>query len=376
MHNIHSLNVLSACPALDRGLVDNTMLALPEMAILPSENIDGLTSQSLQIKRRSRKQMFHKICEGVCPDTTEYETKTVTAKPFMRKIQVCREHETLTKDDYGVGPLMVRERAAVTVDALEQLTSQFYGGLTWNKKGGQGLADLAAVKLDACACGVNGVKDFGTEDDPFPEGTKFTSLFFIRAASSAADDRGLRHMFGGGRGVEFDSPFPTDIIDVQKSKKTGENCTVPGIVQYMHGAWALKAKCEWDVVEVCNVPIGCVSGFYLDMLINNVAAIFPFQNKPTHVLIDKQAAASWVNARRLEGNDVCCLKRNEGPLGNSIQYMDNLPGAGALDIVISECIPRYEEKLDCEKNPIPHYICLKQEARDQIFGKVAATKEK
>ena len=93
------------------------------------------------------------------------------------------------------------------------------------------------------------------------------------------------------------------------------------------------------MVEIVNVPLGGLDGFFLDKVITSVFSLFPGLNEPTHVLVDKQFVADWINARRGDGNGTTPLKELEGPLGNRIMALNGF--GGDLSIVRSECIPRY-----------------------------------
>lgn len=356
---IHNMKVTSVCPTIDGGVVDCAMPLLPELALMPNRIIEGTSITTLVRSKRASKKVFGKVCEGVCPAFDQFETKEITAMPFKDIIQMCTHALMGQKDDFGAGDAFDMQAESTLINLFEQGVAQLYGGHKYCPSGFPGFPDIAGMSFDALKADVNCTKDYTTGEGPdfdidLTTNPQFTTVYLVRRATSENDKHGVRWVFGGGSGITMGDRMQGPIIDPNKSDfaaKPPQLCYTQGITQFLEGFWGLQCKTPYDVVEICNVPMFCLDGFFLDKILTRIVPKFPGNCKPNAVLLDDEFTGIWINSRR-DGNGGCCLKELEGPLGDRIQTLDSFTSADgastSLPIIRSQCIPlsTYQEKPD------------------------------
>ena len=363
---IHDINVKSACPHVDRGIIDNTLMATPELALFPSQLIDGTNSTSLVRSRRKSRKIWVKLCEGVCPDKGAFERKNTECVPFKDIVCMCTHDMKGEKtSEFTSTDTWTDVKQETVLNLMEQIVCTLYGGQDYADGAFPGLPDICEIEIDALQKDFNFFKDFTAQTTPgdattgdFDPTNRFTTVYVVRRATSANDRRGLKWMWGNRQGLVFDREFVTSVLDTTKSAATGDNCYRQEVHQYIEGFVTFKCSSEWDCAAIRNVPLFCLEGFYLDLIIKRVYSIFPAVNKPNLVLIDDEAVAIW-EAQRINTRDTCAgLKALEGPLGPQIMVLEST--GRNLPIARVEAIPETEYIADIADPPLPAYKQRKQ----------------
>lgn len=331
--NIHDMNVFSACPDIDQGIVDNCQIDTPELALFPNEVIDGTTTKSLIRSQRMSNRIFHKTCDFVCPDKGQFEPKLVEAVPFKQIVTVCTHDEMgAPRNDFTSQSALEINREDTLSNVFEQIAAALYQDTNLIPGAYTGLQRLTAIEVDAMSKDFNYVQDFIDGADFDSATDQFTSAYLVRKAESANDIRGLRWLFGGGQAVAFTDPFPTSIED-----PNNPGCYRKEIHQYVEGFVTIKCKSEFDVAVIRNIPRFCLDGFYLDNVIRRLYALLPKANKPNCAIIDDEAVALWELQRQNSDATFQGLEALEGPLGENVVVMKST--GRSLPIIKSQLIP-------------------------------------
>ena len=358
---VHDINVKSVCPHVDRGIVDNTLLATPELALIPSQVIPGLNSTSLLRKRRKARKIWVKLCDGVCPSKGSFERKNVEAMPFKDIVCMCtHDMKAEKKSEFTSSTVWADQKEETVLNLMEQIVATMYGGLDYSDGAFAGLPDFCEIEIDALQCDFNFFKDFTIQTTPGDPTTgdvdptaRFTTVYLIRAARNANDSRGIKWMWGNGQGMDFDKEFITSVLDTDKTAAVGENCFRQELHQYIEGFVSLRCSSEWDCAAIRNVPMFCLDGFYLELVIKRTFALFPAANKPNLILIDDEAIAIW-EANRVHASAVNeGLRAFDGPLGSSVLVLETL--GRRVPIARVEMIPETVYIADISDPPLPQY---------------------
>lgn len=254
----------------DKIIVDNVLLATPELQRLPAQTISG-TQYSYRLRSYAPRIGFRPANAGIGIYSTKYETKN--ANCYIIQAMIGADRMVLESDPDGAGAIMSEEVESHTQGITLSLASQLYYGKLLDKDGFDGFMSAVGDYMTLSAD-----PEKNTDTAANQKHNVGTSVWFV-----VEDPKMLRMIWGNKQGLKFG---PLRDSDMTVKDKDGNTATMPAKVQDVGGWIGLSVRSEFALARIKNID---ASHPLTDELLAEALSFFPAGVKPTAIYLNTTA---------------------------------------------------------------------------------------
>ncbi|MBT9450634.1 hypothetical protein ICN84_11205 [Akkermansia glycaniphila] len=253
--------------AKDKVIVDNVLMAVPELKRLPAHTIPG-TSYTYRVRNYAPRLGFRPANAGIGIHKTSYELKNDSCYILQAMIGVDRM--VAAADPDGWQSVLAEEVESHMQGITLSIGSQLYYGKALDPDGFSGyteaIGDYMTLSADA---------ERNADNAANQKYNKGTSAWFV-----VEDPKMLRLEFGNSQGISFG---PVRESDLAVKDKDGNMATMPAKVQDV-GAWlGLSVRSEFALARIKNID---AEHPLTDELLAEALSFFPAGVRPSALYVN------------------------------------------------------------------------------------------